>query len=76
MRKETLELEEITGALLSFNQKKKASDGSSHGEGLVAKDNQERKRNKSRSELSGNKSRSKSRRRKDIQWCGKRGHVK
>ena len=27
--KETLELEEITGALISFNQKKKANDGSS-----------------------------------------------
>ena len=27
--KETLELEEITGALLSFNQRKKAYDGSS-----------------------------------------------
>ena len=45
-RKETLELEEITSSLLSFNQRKKASDGSSKGEGLVAKRNQERRRNK------------------------------
>ena len=36
--KETLELEEITSALLSFNQRKKGSDGSSQG-GLVAKGN-------------------------------------
>ena len=76
--KETLELEEIIGALLSFNQRKKANDGSSKGEGLVAKGNQERGRNKSWSELSKNKSRSKSRRRKDIQCykCGKKGHIK
>ena len=37
--KETLELEEIIGALLSFNQRKKSSDGSSQGEGLGAKGN-------------------------------------
>ena len=45
--KETLELEKITGALLSFNQMKKANDGSSQAEGLVAKGNQERGGNKS-----------------------------
>ena len=54
--KETLELEEITSALLSFNQSKNASDGSSQGEGLVAKGYQERGRNKSQSESSRNKS--------------------
>ena len=48
--KETLELKEIISALLSFNQRKKTSDVSSHGEGLVAKGNQERGKNKSRSE--------------------------
>ena len=53
--KETLELEEITCALLFFNQMKKASDRSSQGEGLVAKGNQERGRNKYRSESSRNK---------------------
>ena len=53
--KETLELEEITCALLSINQMKKASDRSSQGEGLVAKGNQEHGRNKSRSESSRNK---------------------
>ena len=37
--KETLELEEITGALLSFNQRKKTSDGSSQGERLVVNGN-------------------------------------
>ena len=46
MGEETLDLEEITSALLGFNQRKKANDESSHGEGLVAKSNQERGRNK------------------------------
>ena len=32
----TLKLEEITGALLSFNQRKKASDGNSQSEGFVS----------------------------------------
>ena len=73
--KETLELEEIIGALLAFNQWKNANDESSHGEGLVAKRNQERGRNKSQNKSSRNKSQSKSRRRKDIQFYkyGKRG---
>ena len=44
-RKETLELEEIIDALLAFNQRKKASDGSSQGEELVSKGNQECGRN-------------------------------
>ena len=45
--KETLELEEITSALLAFNQRRKASDGSSQGEGLLVKGNQQHVRNKS-----------------------------
>ena len=53
--KETLKLEEITSALLSFNQRKRASDGFT-SEGLMANGNQERGRNKSRSESSRNKS--------------------
>ena len=67
--KETLELEEITVALLYFNQRKKAGDGSSQGEAPMAKGNQESGRNKSRSESS---------RRKDIQCykCRKKGHIK
>ncbi|RVW67999.1 Retrovirus-related Pol polyprotein from transposon TNT 1-94 [Vitis vinifera] len=77
-RKETLDLEEITCILLGINQMKKANYESSQGEGLVAKSNQERERNKFQSELSNNKSRSKSRKRKDIQYykCGKKGHMK
>ena len=76
--KETLDLEEITSALLGLNQRKKANDESSQGEGLMAKRNQERERNKFRSELSNNKSRSKSRKRKDIQCykCWKKKHMK
>ena len=44
----------------------------------MAKSNQEHGRNKFWSELSNNKSRSKSRKRKDIQCykCGKKGHMK
>jgi len=41
---ESLELEEVTGALLAFHQRKKASDESSQGEWLVVKGNQERGR--------------------------------
>ncbi|KAL6314158.1 hypothetical protein AAG906_011900 [Vitis piasezkii] len=53
----------ITSILLGFNQRKKATDESSQGEGLVAKSNQERGRNKKR---------------KDIQCykCEKKGHMK
>ena len=54
--KETLDLEEITSVLLSFNQKKKANDESSQVEGLLAKGNQERGRNKFWNESSNNKS--------------------
>ena len=64
--KETVGLEEITGALLFFNKRKKASDRSSQSEGLMEKGNRERGINKFRSESSRNKSQSKSRRRKDI----------
>ena len=61
--------------LLGFNQRKKANDESSQGEGLVVKNNQEHGRNKFRSESSNNKYRSKSRKRNDIQCykCEKRG---
>ena len=73
-----LDTHHITSALLAFNQRRKSNDGSSHGEGLVARGNQEHERNKSRGESSRNKSRSKSRRMKDIQYykCGKKGHIK
>ena len=73
--KETLELEEITGALLSINQMKKANNKvkglwlgiiMSVGETSLGVS------------LSRNKSRSKKRRIKDIQCykCGKKGHIK
>ncbi|KAG6670908.1 hypothetical protein I3843_Q029300 [Carya illinoinensis] len=76
--KETLELEEITSALLGFHQRKKANDENSQSEGLVVKGNQERGRNKSRSGSSKNKARSKSRKRKDITCfkCRTKGHIK
>ena len=76
--KETLDLEEITSIILGFNQRKKVDDENSQGEGLMVKSNQEHGRSKFRSELSNNKSRSKSKKRKDIQCykCGKNGHMK
>ena len=76
--KETLDLEEIMSVFLRFNKSKKANDESSQGERLMVKSNQERGRNKFRSESSNNKSRSKSRKRNDIQCykCGKKGHMK
>ena len=76
--KEILNLEEITSALLGFQIRKKASDEGTQGEGLVVKGNQERRRSNTRNGSSENKSRSKSRRRKDIQFykCGKKGHMK
>jgi hypothetical protein len=39
--KESLELEDVIGALLTFHQRKKVSDKSSQGEGLIVNDNQE-----------------------------------
>ena len=78
MGKKTLDLEEITSVLLGFNQRKKANYESSQGEGLMAKTNKERGRNKFQSQSSNNKSYSTSRKRKDIQCykCGKMGHRK
>ena len=67
MGKKTLDLEEITSVLLGFNQRKKANYESSQGEGLMAKSNQERGRNKFQSESSNNKFQSKSRKRNNIQ---------
>ncbi|KAL6343157.1 hypothetical protein AAG906_020946 [Vitis piasezkii] len=59
--KETLDLEEITSALSGLNQRKKANDESSQGEGLVAKRNQECERNKKNIQC---------------YKCGKKGHMK
>jgi hypothetical protein len=72
--KETLELEDVTGALLAFHQRKKNIDENSQGEGLVVKDNYERGRNNNKGDSKGKNSRSKSRRRKDINCykCGKK----
>jgi hypothetical protein len=76
--KETLELEDITGALLAFHQRKKNIDENSQGKWLVVKGNYEHGRSNNRDDLKGKNSRSKSRRRKDINCykCGKKGHMK
>ena len=76
--KETLKLEEVTGALLSFHQRKKANEETAQGEGLMAKSNQERGRNKARDGSNNKKSRSKSRKKMDDKCylCRKSGHFK
>jgi hypothetical protein len=76
--KETLELEDITGALLAFHQKKKNIDENSQGEGLFVKGNYERKRSNNMGDLKGKNSWSKSRRMKDINCykCENKGHMK
>jgi hypothetical protein len=73
-----LELEDVTGALLAFHQRKKNIDENSQGEGLVVKGNHDRGRSNNRGASKGKNSRSKSRRRKDINCfkCGKKGHMK
>jgi hypothetical protein len=73
-----LELEEVTRALLAFHQRKKTSDESCQGEGLIVKGNQERGRISYNGGSNGKNSWSKSRKRKDINCykCGKKGHIK
>jgi hypothetical protein len=76
--KETLELEDVTRAMLAFHQRKKNIDENSQGEWLVIKGNQECRRSNNRGDLKGKNSRSKSRRRKDIicYKCEKKWHIK
>jgi hypothetical protein len=73
-----LELEDVTGALVAFHQRKKNIDENSQGEGLVVNGNYERERSNNRGDSKGNNSGSKSRRRKDINCYkyGKKGHMK
>ena len=42
--KETIELKDVTGALLAFHQRMKNTDENSQGEGLVVKGNYEHER--------------------------------
>jgi hypothetical protein len=76
--KETLELEDVTGALLAFHQRKKNIDENSQGERLVVKGNYKHGRSNNRGDSKGKNFRSKSRRRKDINCykCGKKWHMK
>jgi hypothetical protein len=73
-----LELEDVTGALLAFHQRKKNINENSQGEGLVVKGNYERGRSNNKGDSKGKNSRSKSKRRKDINCykCEKKGHIK
>jgi hypothetical protein len=73
-----LELEDVTGALLAFHQRKKNINENSQGEGLVVKGNHERGISNNMGDSKGKNSRSKSRRRKDINCykCGKKWHMK
>ena len=73
-----MELEDVTGALLAFHQRKKNIDENFQGEGLVVKVNHERERSNNKGESKSKNSRSKSRRRKDINCykCEKKRHMK
>ena len=55
-----MELDDVTGALLAFRQRKKSIDENSQGEGLVVKGTYECGRSSNRGELKGKNSRSKS----------------
>jgi hypothetical protein len=72
-----LELEDVIGALLAFHQMKKNIDENPQGEGLVVRGNYEHGRSSNKGDSKGKNSRSKSRRRKDINCykCGKKGHI-
>jgi hypothetical protein len=76
--KKTLELEDVIGFLLAFHQWKKNIDENFQGEGLVVKGNYEHGRSSNKGDSKGKNSRSKSRRRKDINCykCRKKGHIK
>jgi hypothetical protein len=76
--KETLELENVIGALFAFYQRKKNIDENSQEEWLVIKGNYECGRSSNNGDLKGKNSWSKSRRRKDINCykCGKKWHIK
>jgi hypothetical protein len=65
-RKEIFELEDVTRALLAFHQRKKNIDENSQGEGLVVQGNYEHGNSSDKGDLKVKNSRSKSKRRKDI----------
>uniref|UniRef100_A0A2N9J8T4 CCHC-type domain-containing protein n=1 Tax=Fagus sylvatica TaxID=28930 RepID=A0A2N9J8T4_FAGSY len=76
--KETLELEEVTSALLSHSKMKQDGDDS-QGDGLVVHSESNRNRNKSRGSNSNKeRSQSRSRAKKDVEcfYCHKKGHYK
>jgi hypothetical protein len=66
--KETLELENVIGALLAFHQRKKNIDENSQGEGLIVNGNYKCGRSSNKGDSKGKNSRSKSRKRKDINY--------
>ena len=76
--KETLELEEVTSALLSHSKMKQDGDDS-QGDGLVVHSKSNHSRNKSRGSNSNKeRSQSRSRAKKDVKcfYCHKTGHYK
>jgi len=76
--KESLELEDVIGVLLAFHQRKKVSDDSFQAEWLIVKGNQERGRSSNKGGSNGKNSRSKSRKRKEVNCykCRKKGFIK
>jgi hypothetical protein len=67
-----LELKDIIEALLAFHQKKENIDENAQGEGLVVKGNYKHGRSNNKGDSKGKNSRSKSKRRKNIN-CYKYG---
>ena len=74
--KETLDLEEVTGTLISNEIRRRPSPGTDTGEGLMVNTSKFSGRSKDRK--NDHRSRSKSRSMKDITCynCGKKGHYK
>jgi hypothetical protein len=75
---ESLELEDVTRALLAFHQRKKNIDENSQGEWLFEKDNYKCRRSSNNGGLNDKNPKSKSRKMKDINCykCKKKGHMK
>ena len=76
--KESLELEDVIGALLAFHQRKKNIDENSQEKWLVVKGNYKRGRSSNKGSSKGKNSQSKSKRRKDVNCfkCRKKEHMK
>lgn len=79
---ETCDIEQVTGALLSFEKKKKSAGDEPYADGLIVKSEPKRGRSKSRERKFGrSKSRSKSSSSRDFKntecfYCHQKGHIR